>query len=90
MTRRIQMHRAVMAELINSDEVGDFVMDLAAPVEAAAKSDPNRGYADAVELRRNYSGGRAGRVSAQVVAPFLGMSVESKRGTLSRALGHAG
>lgn len=90
MTRRFKMHRPVMDALINSGEVGEFVMDLAAPVEAAAKSDPNSRYAAAVELRLHHSGGRAGRVSAQLIAPFIGMAVESKRGTLARALGHAG
>lgn len=74
-----------------SDELEDLLMRLAAPVMASAEADPNPEYVASLQLRAFRSGGRRGRVSANVTAaPFIGSAVEAKRGTLGRAISRAG
>lgn len=74
-----------------SEELEQVLMRLAAPVLASAESDPNPKYVETLQLRAFRSGGRRGRVSANVTAaPFIGSAVEAKRGTLGRAISRAG
>lgn len=74
-----------------SSELEAVVMGLAAPVLASAQQDPNPVYVASLQLRAFRSGGRRGRVSANVTAaPKIGSAVEAKRGTLGRAIGNAG
>lgn len=66
-------------------------MGLAQPVMDAAQRDPNPEYVASLQLRAFRSGGRRGRVSANITAaPMIGSAVEAKRGTLGRAIGNAG
>lgn len=84
---RIRLIRAGMRELLLSAEVGAEMQRVAAPVEAAARRDPNPEYSESVRLTEHRS---PSRVSARVGAhPAFGMAVEAKRGTLARALGEA-
>ena len=78
-------------EIALSAELEDVLMDLAQPVLDAAQQDPNPEYVESLRLRAFRSGGRRGRVSANVTAaPRIGSAVEAKRGTLGRAIGNAG
>lgn len=78
-------------EIAVSDELEQVLMSLAAPVLAAAEADPNPKYVESLRLRAFRSGGRRGRVSANVTAaPIIGSAVEAKRGTLGRAISRAG
>ncbi|WP_144834100.1 hypothetical protein [Microbacterium sp. BH-3-3-3] len=78
-------------EIAVSNELEAVVMKLAGPVIAAAQGDPNSEYVDSLELKAYRSGGRLGRVTANVTAaPALGAAVEAKRGTLGRAISRAG
>ena len=74
-----------------SDELATELESVAAPVYSAAQSDPNPYYVSTLQMRRYYTAGRAGRVSIQIGAePTIGVRVEALRGTLARAMGHAG
>ncbi|KTS90675.1 hypothetical protein NS183_07770 [Microbacterium testaceum] len=74
-----------------SEELEKVLMRLAEPVLASAETDPNPDYVESLRLRAFRSGGRRGRVSANVTAaPFIGSAVEAKRGTLGRAISRAG
>jgi hypothetical protein len=87
---RIKMDHAGMRELLTSAAMADHMHEVAEPVEAAAKRDPNPEYAESVRLTDHVSSGRSARASARVGAhPAFGMAVEAKRGTLARALGEA-
>lgn len=78
-------------EIAVSDELEQVLMRLAAPVMASAESDPNPKYVESLQLRAFRSGGRRGRVSANITAsPVIGSAVEAKRGTLGRAISRAG
>lgn len=78
-------------EIAVSDELERVLMGLAAPVMASAETDPNPEYVASLQLRAFRSRGRLGRVSANVTAaPYIGSAVEAKRGTLGRAISHAG
>lgn len=83
--------RRPIKELATSAELEAVLMDLAAPVLAAAQNDPSPEYVESLQLRAFRSGGARGRVSANVTAaPIVGSRVEAKRGTLGRAIGNAG
>lgn len=74
-----------------SEGMEHVLMGLAQPVLDEAKNDPNPEYVESLQLRAFRSGGRLGRVSANVTAsPVIGSAVEAKRGTLGRAIGRAG
>lgn len=78
-------------EIAVSKELETVLMGLGAPVLAAAQGDPNETYVESLQLRAFRSGGRRGRVSANITAaPRIGAAVEAKRGTLGRAMGRAG
>lgn len=78
-------------DLALSSELEGVLMELAEPVIAEAKNDPNEFYVSTLELTAYRSGGRRGRVTANITAaPVIGAAVEAKRGTLGRAMGHAG
>lgn len=86
-----QTNKRVISEIAKSPELGDQLEAIAQPVLEAAKRDPNDVYVASLQLRQFVSGGRSGRVSAQVgAAPIIGSRVEAKRGTLARALGEVG
>ena len=87
---KIKMNRAGMRELLTSAEMAAHMREVAEPVEAAARRDPNPEYAESVRLTDHVSAGRSARASSRVGAhPAFGMAVEAKRGTLQRALGEA-
>lgn len=87
---RIKLKAAGMRELLNSAEIAAEMARVAEPVADAARRDPNPVYAESVRVTEHRSQGRAGRASARVgAAPYFGMAVEAKRGTLARALGEA-
>jgi hypothetical protein len=80
-----------ISDIAKSDQLEGVLMGLAEPVLAAAQDDPNPDYVASLRLRAFRSGGRRGRVSANVTAaPNIGAAVEAKRGTLGRAIGRAG
>ena len=80
-----------LGKIARSDALAEQLEDIAEPVLAAAKRDPNPEYTKTLSMHRFYSRGRSGRVSVQVgAAPIIGSRVEAKRGTLQRALGSAG
>ncbi len=78
-------------EIAKSAELEAVLMKLAEPVLEQAQQDPNADYVASLQLRAFRSSGTRGRVSANITAaPVLGARVEAKRGTLGRAIGHAG
>lgn len=80
-----------LKELAVSTELEGVLMKLAQPVLSAAEQDPSPEYVESLQLRAFRSGGARGRVSANVTAaPIIGSRVETKRGTLGRAIGRAG
>lgn len=80
-----------ISKIAVSEPLAETLEAIAAPVLAAAKSDPNPYYTSTLRMRRFYSKGRRGRVVIQIgAAPFIGGRVEAKRGTLARALGLIG
>ena len=88
---RIRLHRAPIREILNSSKLEKVLVNLAEPVTATAKNDPNPDYSETVEQSVHRSSGSGGRVSVRVsAAPYIGPAVEAKRGTLARALGAAG
>jgi len=87
---RVELDKRGVAALLNSAEVAAGLRPFAEPVEAAARRDPNPTYSESIRVTEHRSRGRAGRVSLRIgAAPYIGMAVEAKRGTLARALGEA-
>jgi len=83
--------RRPISDIATSNELGDLLERLAAPVLAAAREDPNPTYVASLQMRRFVSSGRRGRVTVQVgAAPVIGAAVEAKRGTLGKAIARAG
>lgn len=87
---RIKLLRGGVKELLNSAEIMSELREVGAPVESAARRDPNPEYAESIRMTEHHSQGPAGRGSVRIGAtPAFGMAVEAKRGTLARALGEA-
>jgi hypothetical protein len=87
MARKLRQVRSI-AEILQSPELENILVDLGEKVLSAASTDPNQTYVDSLELHTFQSNSR---VSVQVgAAPKIGAAVEAKRGTLARALGSIG
>lgn len=90
MAVRLKMDKGGMRELLLSADVAELLAGPAEAVASAARRDPNPDYSETVRVTEHRSQGRAARVSQRVgAAPYIGMAVEAKRGTLARALGEA-
>ena len=77
-----------ITEMLKSPEILARLEEIGSQVLSAAESDPNPTYVASLRMKAFES---RSRVSVQVgAAPIIGMAVESKRGTLARALGQAG
>ena len=74
--------------MMKSGAMEAILKEHAAPILAAAQSDPNPTYVASLDMHSFMS---KSRVSVQVgAAPIIGAAVEAKRGTLARAVGSAG
>ena len=87
---RLKMDKGGMRALLLSAGVARELDGPASRVEAAALRDPNPDYTATIRVTEHRSRGRGARVSKRVgAAPWIGMAVEAKRGTLARAAGEA-
>jgi hypothetical protein len=77
--------------IAHSEELGDALEAVAAPVLEQARRDTNAYYVATLRMKRFHTSGRRGRVVIQIgAAPIIGGRVEAKRGTLARAIRRAG
>lgn len=80
-----------LSKIATSRKLGDQLEAIAKPALEFAQRDPNEAYVASLRMYRHTSKGRSPRVSIRIGAhPVIGSRVEAKRGTLQRALGHAG
>lgn len=79
-----------LSNILTSGEMKSELQGIMDKVKANASKDPNPKYVESLEMQFFYSKG-SGRVANRWVGqvgadPSLGLAVESKRGTMSRAL----
>ena len=83
--------RGNLSRVARSEALAQQLEAISDPVWRYLQSDPNDYFRSTLRRRRFYTSGARGRVSIQMGAEeTIGMRVQAKRGTFSRALNAAG